>query len=145
MCNSYHISCFVCWSVVTGGCVFSAVLLNSCQKNNNGRLLLQIDNIDLTQQFSLSIFTDFCYQSINITWLLLIFIDWLLRASSDLQLYVVDRTIWLLYNTGPEDSGDVFKRTFSLLFLLQDISMAYSAVIETKNNKCMTTCFKRNV
>ena len=98
MCKSYHISRFVCWSVVTGGCVFSAVLLNSCQKNNNGRLPLQIDNIDLTQHFSLSIFTDFCYQSINITWLLPIFIDWLLRVSSDLQLYVVDRTIWLLYN-----------------------------------------------
>ena len=35
----------------------------------------KIDNIDLTQQFSLSIFTDFRYQSIKITWLLLIFID----------------------------------------------------------------------
>ena len=35
----------------------------------------KIDNIDLTQQFSLSIFTDFCYQSIKIIWLLLIFID----------------------------------------------------------------------
>ena len=40
----------------------------------------KIDNIDLTQQFSLSIFTDFRYQSIKITWLLSIFIDWLLRA-----------------------------------------------------------------
>ena len=40
----------------------------------------KIDNIDLTQQFSLSIFTDFRYQSIKITWLLPIFIDWLLRA-----------------------------------------------------------------
>ena len=39
----------------------------------------KIDNIDLTQQFSLSIFTDVRYQSIKITWLLLIFIDWLLR------------------------------------------------------------------
>ena len=32
-------------------------------------------NIDLTQQFSLSIFTDFRYQSIKITWLLSIFIN----------------------------------------------------------------------
>ena len=40
----------------------------------------KIDNMDLTQQFSLSIFTDFRYQSIKITWLLPIFIDWLLRA-----------------------------------------------------------------
>ena len=40
----------------------------------------KIDNIDLTQQSSLSIFTDFRYQSIKITWLLPIFIDWLLRA-----------------------------------------------------------------
>ena len=40
----------------------------------------KIDNIDLTQQFSLSIFTDFRYQSIKITWLLSIFIDWLLRV-----------------------------------------------------------------
>ena len=35
----------------------------------------KIDNIDLTQQFSLSIFTDFRYKSIKITWLLSIFID----------------------------------------------------------------------
>ena len=34
-----------------------------------------IDNIDLTQQFGLSIFTDLHYQSIKITWLLSIFID----------------------------------------------------------------------
>ena len=40
----------------------------------------KIHNIDLTQQFSLSIFTDFRYQSIKITWLLSIFINWLLRA-----------------------------------------------------------------
>ena len=40
----------------------------------------KIDNIDWTQQFTLSIFADFCYQSIKITWLLPIFIDWLLRA-----------------------------------------------------------------
>ena len=45
----------------------------------------KIDNIDLTQQLSLSIFTDFCYQSIKITWLLSrpIFIDWLLREEND--------------------------------------------------------------
>ena len=35
----------------------------------------KIDNIDLTQQFSLSIFTDFRYQSIKIAWLLSIFMD----------------------------------------------------------------------
>ena len=35
----------------------------------------KIDNIDFTQQFSLSIFTDFRYQSIKITWLLPTFID----------------------------------------------------------------------
>ena len=40
----------------------------------------KIDNIDLTQQFGLSILTYFRYQSIKITWLLPIFIDWLLRA-----------------------------------------------------------------
>ena len=34
-----------------------------------------IDNIDLTQQFDVSIFTDFRYQSMKITWLLSIFID----------------------------------------------------------------------
>ena len=33
MCNRFHISHFhVCWSVVTRGCVFPAVLSNSCQK-----------------------------------------------------------------------------------------------------------------
>ena len=35
----------------------------------------KIDNIDFTRQFSLSIFTDFRYKSIKITWLLSIFID----------------------------------------------------------------------
>ena len=35
----------------------------------------KIDNIDLTQQFSLSILIDFRYLSIKITWLLSIFID----------------------------------------------------------------------
>ena len=40
----------------------------------------KINNIDLTQQFSLSISTDFRYQSIKITWLLLIFINWPLRV-----------------------------------------------------------------
>ena len=40
----------------------------------------KIDNIDLTQQFSLSISTDFRYQSIKITWLLSIFINWPLRV-----------------------------------------------------------------
>ena len=46
----------------------------------------KIDNIDLTQQFSLSIFTDFRYQSIKITWLLPIYIDWLLRVEITMLL-----------------------------------------------------------
>ena len=44
----------------------------------------KMDDIDLTQQFSLSIFTDFRYQSIKITWLLPIFIDWLLRVYNSI-------------------------------------------------------------
>ena len=41
----------------------------------------KIDNIvDLTQQFTLSIFNYLRYQSTKITWLLPIFIDWLLRV-----------------------------------------------------------------
>ena len=36
--NSFHISYYVCWSVVTRGCLFTAVLYNLCQKNNNVRL-----------------------------------------------------------------------------------------------------------
>ena len=48
----------------------------------------KINNIDLTQQFSLSIFTDFRCQSIKITELPPIFIDtdfidWLLRVKSN--------------------------------------------------------------
>ena len=78
MCNSFHISYFhVCWSVVTRGCVFSAVLFKQQCRTYRYKSLKswKIDNIDLTQQFSLSIFTDFRYQSIKITWLLPIFID----------------------------------------------------------------------
>ena len=41
----------------------------------------KIDDIDLTQRFSLSIFTDFRYKTIKITWLLPIFIDSLLRVE----------------------------------------------------------------
>ena len=65
-----------------------AVLSNSCQKTTMADFRYEsikswkVDNIDLTQQFRLSIFTDFRYQSIKITWLLPIFIDWLLRAFS---------------------------------------------------------------
>ena len=51
-------------------------------KNNNvGRTInkslksWKIDSTYLTQQFSFSIFTDFRYQSIKITWFLSIFID----------------------------------------------------------------------
>ena len=47
----------------------------------------KIDIVDLTQQFSLLIFTDFRYQSIKITWLLSIFIDWLLRAFLQLRFF----------------------------------------------------------
>ena len=36
---------------------------------------ISIKYIDLTQQFSLPVFTDFRYQSVKITWLLPIFID----------------------------------------------------------------------
>ena len=93
MCNRFHISHFhVCWSVVTRGCVFPAVLSNSCQKTTMADFRYKslkswkIDNIDLTQQFSLSIFTDFRYQSIKITWLLPIYIDWLLRVEITMLL-----------------------------------------------------------
>ena len=86
MCNSFHISDFyVRWSVVIRWCVILPVL--SCQKTTMEDLRYQslikpwkVDNIDLTHQFSLSVLTDFRYQSIKITWLLPIFIDWLLRA-----------------------------------------------------------------
>ena len=82
-CDSFHISHFhVCWAVdIRGSDVFSAVLSNSCQKitmvNFHYKSIKswKIDNIDLTQQSSLSIFTDFHYQSIKITRLLPIFID----------------------------------------------------------------------
>ena len=85
MCNNFS-QFHVCWSVVTRGCVFLAVLFNSCQKTTMADFRYKslkpwkIDNIDLTQQFSLSIFSDFRYQSIKITWLLPISIDWLIRA-----------------------------------------------------------------
>ena len=82
MSNKFHIPQFnVFW------CVFSALISNLCQENNNTARPLSIVQIvkisiwtDLTLHFSLSIFTDFHYQSIKITWLLPIFIDWLLRA-----------------------------------------------------------------
>ena len=72
MCYSLHISHFhVCWSVITRGCVFSAVLSNSCQKTTMvefGYKLLNHEKliIDLIRQCSLLIFTDFRYQSIKI-------------------------------------------------------------------------------
>ena len=84
MCNNFS-QFHVCWSVVTRGCVFLAVLFNSCQKTTMADFRYKslkpwkIDNIDLTQLFSLSIFTDFRYWSIKITRLLPIFIDWQLR------------------------------------------------------------------
>ena len=51
--------------------------------------LWKIDNIDLTQQFSLSIFTDFRYQSIKITWLLPTFIDTDFYRLTTLGLYSI--------------------------------------------------------
>ena len=60
----------------------------------------KIDNIDVRQQFSLSIFSDFRCQSIKITWLLPIFIDWLLDLSSKNLHYTgfavprIDQAIW---------------------------------------------------
>ena len=89
VCDSFHTSHFhICWAVDIRGFVSSAVLSNSCQKTTMADFRYKsikswkIANIDLTQQFSLSIFTDFHYQSIKITSLLPIFIDWLLRAVS---------------------------------------------------------------
>ena len=62
-------------------------VFNLCQKTTIANFRCKslkswkIDNIDLTQKLiSLSIFTDFRYPSIKITWLLPVFIDWLLRA-----------------------------------------------------------------
>ena len=93
----------VCWSVVTRGWVSLAVLSNSCQKNTMADFCYKslkpwkIDNIDLTQQFSASVFTDFRYQSIKITWLLPIFIDWLATPggylTSLLQEYCPPRSL----------------------------------------------------
>ena len=60
----------------------------------------KIDNIDVRQQFSLSIFSDFRCQSIKITWLLPIFIDWLLDLSSKnlhctgFAVPRIDQAIW---------------------------------------------------
>ena len=74
-----HFSFFhVCWSLL----LVDANLWQKTRMADFRYISLKswkIDNIDLTQQFSLSIFTDFRYQSIKITWLLPIFIDWLLR------------------------------------------------------------------
>ena len=85
--SHFHVS-----SVVTRGCVFLAALsCNSRQKTSMPDFRYKslkpwkIDNIDLTQQFSWSIFTDFRYQSMKITWLLPIFIDWLLRDYQPLR------------------------------------------------------------
>ena len=82
VCDSFHISHFhVCWAVDIRGSVFSAVLSNSCQKTTMADFRYKsikswkIDNIDLTQQSSLSIFTNFHNQQIQITWLLPIFVD----------------------------------------------------------------------
>ena len=79
--STFHIFTFfiICFSWVY---FFSAVLSSSRQKNNYKSLKSwKIDDIDLTQRFSLSIFTDFCYKTIKITWFLPIFIDSLLRVE----------------------------------------------------------------
>ena len=79
--STFLIIFHVCWVVDICGGVFSAVLSNSCQKTTMADFRYKsikswkIDNIDLTQQSSLSIFTDFRYQSIKITRLLPIYID----------------------------------------------------------------------
>ena len=96
----------VCWSVVTRGWVSLVVLSNSCQKTqwrtsmtNRWNHEKSIISIDLTQQFSSSVFTDFRYQSIKITWLLPIFIDWLatpgVYLTSLLQEYHPPRSLRL--------------------------------------------------
>ena len=48
--------------------------------------------MDLTQEFSLSILTDLCYQSIKITWLLPIFIDWLIWEYNNLFFWYSHET-----------------------------------------------------
>ena len=71
LCNSVHIFRFVDQLLLVN------VLSNLCQQKTTTKADFRykslkswnIDNIDLTQQFSLSIFTDFRYQSIKITWL----------------------------------------------------------------------------
>ena len=95
----------VCWSVDTRGFVFS---VDSCKKTTMADFRYKslkpwkIDNIDLTQLLSLSILTDFRYQSIKITWLLSIFIDWLLRVFRDCLSILTDfryqsiKITWLL-------------------------------------------------
>ena len=41
MCNSVHVSHFhVCWSFVTRGCVFSAVLSSFCQKTTTADFVI---------------------------------------------------------------------------------------------------------
>ena len=49
--------------------------------------------MDLTQEFSLSILTDLCYQSINITWLLPILIDWLIWEYNNLFFWYSHETV----------------------------------------------------
>ena len=55
--------------------VFSQLYYLTYTKNYTSLKSWKIDNIDLIQQFTLSIFTDFRYQSRKITWLLSICID----------------------------------------------------------------------
>ena len=84
----------------------------------------KIGDINLTQQFNLSISTNFHYQSIKITWVLSIFIDWLLRdiwiENNQLNLIF----IWLLTNKKflrlNQYLDDVFSITLSswLIFVL---------------------------
>ena len=54
--------------------------------------LWEIDNVDLTQQYNLSIFTDFRYQLIKVILLLPIFVDWLLRVMIKLILLLINKS-----------------------------------------------------
>ena len=133
----------VCWSVVTRGCVFLAALSNSRQKTSMGDFSYKslkpwkIDNIDLTLQFSLSIFTDFRYQSMKITRLLTIFIDWLLR---DLRPFRQNRNpFWIsvsLQNTFPWGASCGSLRTLVFCFP-KGVCSVPEAVNESSSSECV--------
>ena len=150
MCNSFHISYFhVCWSVVTRGrgCVFSAVLSNSCQEITLANFRYtslkswKIDNIDLTRQFSLSIFTNFRYQSLKITWLLPIFIDtdfYRLTTLGPLQDIAI-LMYRVKYGMAPRCVSELF-RIKSTHQRLRNCDLNYPALIQwpTGGIRCVT-------